>query len=452
MFRNPISSSPFAGESGDAMFPKIKGGPVEWDVSFITTARILLNSRIPDGESVSIGYEKYYEMDYWLIPDGAGSNTLLIANVICRKPEDGFEKRLDDSFLQHGWEKQAVFSQFFKKFFCRNYINRETKSSVILVFNMTLIENHAIQAGILPALPWYNSKTDERERALITACLGTSDTAYMDAVSQFVDDSFRDLHIRTELANYEETLRDRMIERTRKEVERYRANIAQYHEQIRHWIEDIQDLNIQISGLMNGTRNPVMMDYFLANKNLIFVNAEESGFLFDACADAYVDEDLMQAVIKNQFSWLSKMHEYRKNGKTYEINFEGLMEELFIQKTCTLKMISQFRFSVSGVVRPIPHADYGIYGIGFLPNPHIDDFACVGEYSQLMEDAAIEGDYVGVLDICGQSAGSLNVNDYAVMERFVESLEDTREKCIVFKNGERMTPNDAALKLMEANK
>ena len=83
---------------------------------------------------------------------------------------------------------------------------------------------------------------------------------------------------------------------------------------------------------------------------------------------------------------------------------------------------------------------------GFKPNPHIDEFECMGNYKRTINEALARRDYITALEQCVASAKSLNLHDSAVIGRFISQFTHnggTSYKAIELPDGRVVSPNEA---------
>ena len=89
----------------------------------------------------------------------------------------------------------------------------------------------------------------------------------------------------------------------------------------------------------------------------------------------------------------------------------------------------------------------------YLPNPHLDIFACLGGYKNRVMQALKECNYIPAIELCCASAGSINLEETDQTFRpFLGWLFNSREKVLRRKDGTDMTPEEALIYLVDKEK
>ena len=87
---------------------------------------------------------------------------------------------------------------------------------------------------------------------------------------------------------------------------------------------------------------------------------------------------------------------------------------------------------------------------GYLPNPHLKRFGCLGGYKDKVMNALLEGNYISAIELCIASAASVNLDETVQTFRpFIGWLLSSQEKVLVSKDGIEMTPEEALIWLSE---
>ena len=89
----------------------------------------------------------------------------------------------------------------------------------------------------------------------------------------------------------------------------------------------------------------------------------------------------------------------------------------------------------------------------YLPNPHLNLFACLGAYKERIIKCVRNRNYISAIELCCASAGSVNLEETEQTFRpFVGSILSSREKILRRKDGVEMTPEEALVYLVDKNK
>jgi len=83
-----------------------------------------------------------------------------------------------------------------------------------------------------------------------------------------------------------------------------------------------------------------------------------------------------------------------------------------------------------------------------MPNPHIDQYRCMGNYSATINSLLRDNNYIGALEQCIASCKSLNWGDSTVMAQFIRTMYTGGKRCIELPDGSIVKPL-AAIKWLE---
>lgn len=89
----------------------------------------------------------------------------------------------------------------------------------------------------------------------------------------------------------------------------------------------------------------------------------------------------------------------------------------------------------------------------YLPNPHLKLFSCLGGYRDRIPVALRERNYIGAIEMCIASAGSVDLDETEQTFRpFLGWLLSSREKILRRKDGVEMTPEETLIWLIDKEK
>lgn len=89
----------------------------------------------------------------------------------------------------------------------------------------------------------------------------------------------------------------------------------------------------------------------------------------------------------------------------------------------------------------------------YLPNPHLRLFSCLGGYKDRVMRALRDKNYIGAIEMCIASAGSVDLDETEQTFRpFLGWILSNREKILKRKDGVEMTPEEALIYLIDKEK
>jgi hypothetical protein len=444
MFSKLIKKTPFA-NGRDAIFSKLFPNIIQdmaeanCDVSFISTLRALLFNRLSDDDSVWLEFfypRASYPTDSinTILPEDSfnKSNLLFVCDlrgVRDSVKESVFENARRIPVERAGWtllDKVRVF--FAKAFRVECYINPTTKSTILLCDSLDLRANHYLQCAIPAFLPWYfpdESSVGELQMNLLKSFRKTTADDYVAAMLALAKEyNIHEKRIRTLLEGVEHIYERREIERVRLELDRYDSQIADINERLRTILETRRANNIRLMGLMasieqnNGESE--IMKYFLCNDALHLDDVNGETITFTVEDDlTFFDEELAKSYINNP---KSVFYTERQNNELPPASMRKLMNAIFVDGKIKLRFCAAYRLNLAGAVEGMSGYEFGLRLTDCLPNPHIQQYACLGQNRQAINDCLVHNNYMGAIEQCIASAKSLEVSDAPVMERFTRDF------------------------------
>ena len=99
------------------------------------------------------------------------------------------------------------------------------------------------------------------------------------------------------------------------------------------------------------------------------------------------------------------------------------------------------------------YTDYDPIFESYMPNPHIYYHACLGGYKDRVMQALKQRNYIGAIELCVASTGSVNLDETTMTFRpFLGQLLSSKQKVLINKEGQEMTPEEALVWLADQKK
>lgn len=474
MFKTRISSTPFTTDAANNYFRhSITGNSYRDDYSFLATLRALVAPRIKEGESVHLIFgQTAYTGDAIrsvsverAISAICGSYSTdisgqLIIHSFAADQQSNIEnmKLIAENFTTyyHGFYRLDKVTAFYRKSFNVDcYINPETKTVYVFVDNLDMKKMHYLQVSILAFMPWYLNQEDgltADELALMQSLRETSSDNYECCLAKLAEGyDFRTARIRQLLSGFETRYERLECERVQKEIEAIDTEILRLNESIGDYLSRRNSSCTKLMGLekkiTEGGEDSEIMEYFLCNQRLVLENVSNTDMFF--CVKDYLeyfDKDMAERVINNRRSYVYCPNGHSHTG-TAANQMEKFMREVFLsdEPRLRIRVCAAYRFELNGNVSPCGHHDYGYDFIEYMPNPHIDRYNCMGNYSRTINSLLMGRNYIGALEQCIASCKSLNFGDSTVMNAFMNSIWGTgaNNRCIELPDGRVVNPGEA---------
>ena len=468
MFKNSVSSTMLTSDAANTFFPNITGESYGSDCTFLATIRALVAPRLPEGESIHLSFGSS-DFNAAVISETPAKR---MVDAICGNMYFGdgqvyihsLRNRDEDSNVAciellksqfcevyDGWQFLDKISLFYQKSFrviC--FINPTTKSVALFIDNLNLQKLHYLQAATLALFPWYFDPAKgvaEIELALVQSFRERNSDTYLNCIAEIAKQyDFEAGRIRAMLGGFETAYERRECEKVKRDIATYDNNIRSYNDEITKFLRQRNELCIRLTGLERRIEEGIeseLMEYFLCNRKLYLESIDRDRMYF-AVRDylSYFDEDAVQSYIDRESGYF-----YRNCGSSFtKAGVRKLLNAIFVDQTIKIRFCAAYSFDLTGSVRPSSHHEFGPEFDGYKPNPHIQEYSCMGTYIESINKALQKRDYITALEQCIASAKSLNFHDPTVMETFVGQF--TRNsggsyKALELPDGRVVTPRDA---------
>lgn len=460
MFTNTISSTPFVSEDADFLFgDKIPYTPVMNDVSLVSTMRAIIAPRMAEGEHLNIFQITfsgvYTDLNSIISSDYTdASDYFLLVNLSSTdtsKREYAFE-RVRENFVAEraGYEELEMVEGFFAKSFpmlC--FVNREIKTSVVFVQRLDLKKLHYLQTALLVMMPWYHGPREsvgDDELALIKSLKEKTSVEYTNCLNKLINNyDIRGSRIRRLMTGFETRVdieRVRGVEESIATQDRY---IREYDDCIAAALRQKNELLITLMGLkekiseMESTDSD-LMGYLLRNKRISLYDTYGSTATFIASDYiSFFDEDMVERCLNNQRSYVYYEAPNNEAGE----RMAELLRMIFLEGELKIRVCAAYQMTAGERVEGCEGFSFNSDFESFMPNPHIQHYACLGNYKRILNRLIRDNDYIGVIDQCIASVKSLNWGDSTVMARFMKEMYNDSYRCIELPDGSVCYPSEA---------
>lgn len=476
MFRQVITNTELTSDIANDCFSNITGDRYRDDNSFLATLRALIAPRMSEDESLYLSYSvSTFSKD--TVRDHQPKNIIssmlngfnssfkgriYINNVASMSETDNTAilEMVKSNFCRayKGWHPLPRVTELFKgQFYTLCFVNPELKSVVVFVESLSYSKWHYLQCAILGFFPWYFSPeqgVSQEEMNLINTLRNKDDREYLNCIKEIAKKyDFRAAKIKKLLDGFENRYVQVEINSVREQINRKNRDINSYQSHINDTLSSKNDLEVRLLGLetklANNEGNSEIMDYFLVNKKLEleYVDGRYITFVVKDYI-AYFDEDVVKRVIDNPSSYVYRC-DYRTERDAYipDEKVKKLMYAIFIDQNIKIRVCAAYRININGGIDALSGHDFGDIQREYIPNQHIQDYSCMGNYTQAINSALQNHDYISAVEQCIASAKSLNFTDSTVMNKFMADFYGRRNqncKWMELPDGSLVTPAQAA--------
>lgn len=486
MFKQVISKTPLAGDRcSDNIFKRISGGAFCQDISFVSTLRALVYPRLGETDELFLSFNNLYSSSSalnkysnktnlvydMLSPYNIETSGVITVFSFCHTPDRGEDTSMDviaGNFCEYfsRWKRLEKVTIFYKKAFdvlC--YINPEIKSVAIFTKCLNIEEMHYLQCSIAAFLPWYfdpKEGVSDIEMELIKSLRSNNELDYISSIERIAEKyDMREEYIKQHLSGFEAKIYKESYNNVCHEIDSKIQDITCYNEAIRTLLVQKAELEIKVIGLKAkislNEENSEIMEYFLHNKNLILesVSSDSIGFTVNSYLE-YFDSDMAERLISNHDSYLYKPDDRSHENIVLNKDMEKLLRAVFIDRKLKIKMCAYYIARLNGYIDSERHHRYPNECRQCTPNPHIDNYACIGGYEATINTLLCDGDFIGAIEQTVASCKSLNVGEAPTMEEFAKRLygisscqDEINMVCIELPNGDVVNPMQAITWLKE---
>lgn len=363
-------------------------------------------------------------------------------------PINGEEVMLDMKY-------QPSLTYFFgAKFGVYAFADVEHRITAVITSRLNSQKYHWLQAVIPMLMPWYwanetgKISIDKESLALLETLNSTDKDKYSELISWCADKlEIENKYNEEMLRGFLHTAQERSVDQAKSEIEGMRDRINDWLDSIGEYTRMINEKLAYITGVEASYDDTVATEfasYIRGNRAIKTMEfaGDQMKILCHGLVE-YYNSDQMEELLKSRRSYVySNVEGTALEGDKIAKLLKALfVDEVLRIRVCALYSINVGRNRVNGLSNgtyPSEFADY-------YPNPHIEHYACIGDYESEMAQYLRNGNYVGAVEQCIASAQTLNFFDSTVTGRMISDFVrcyQTR-KCIMLPNGDFVTIKDA---------
>lgn len=205
--------------------------------------------------------------------------------------------------------------------------------------------------------------------------------------------------------------------------------------------------------MIDGNQENVVLDYFLCNKSVDLIEANNIGYLKFIVrtvitnwdpeqADILLKKDsLRSAFFRNYNTGFKKFYENQMSNDCIAKLVKALfIDEILKLRVCAAYVLNFSNKGISALAGYLYDSDYDSY----TPNQHIHRYACLGHNEIEIRKAVAENDYVMAIESCIASAQNMNMIEPNTVSYFMkEVLNPAAGQIIQMPDGTTKTPAEA---------
>lgn len=472
MFNKGIYRTTLTSDAADRLFSNITASDAP-DQSFLATLRALLRKRLPTDETVRLSCREMQLSESGIsdatvsqymnlfIPEAirhSEPSEYCISIINTTQPDAGammLEMVRSNTgtgrrYLS-GYDRQEDLRVFYARKLNALFYTDHYQNTVIFIDHLDLKSFHALQMMIPKYLPrlFADNPLTETETVLLKSTGNKSAAEYETLIEEFAKDlDIRAEIIRGKLAGFETVFERIRADEIRNQINGYQNNYDYNLAVLQEITQKLQNCQYTLAGLESSIQehsgDSELMEYFMCNKNLslIQVNGTTMEFVAHGYADIY-DQDAFEQYAGNHGGF---MYGGLSSAVT-KMQMEQLYRSIFSEGKYKLRICAAYTADMRTGLKAYQSYSFPTESRTYLPNPHIQEYGCIGNYAGRFQEYMRKRDYVGAVDQAVVSARNLNFYDSIVIGTFARVLSHTTIKCIEKTDGTLLTPQEAITEL-----
>lgn len=343
-------------------------------------------------------------------------------------------------------EKVRIFFKKVMSVLC--FINPVNKSSIVIFDDKGIEYFHYLLSGLPVFIPWFfqeeNAITESDTLLLSTLTKRTSDE-FLKELDRIADENdIKSKKLNFYLNNFEKSFAEKRIGSVNAEIDRIMRDIESYKNMLSDLITQKREKDLILLGLnskLNSTESKVL-DYFKSNPNIELIRVSNGKLQFVSFGNIECfNEEFAETSIENRDSII-----YDYSTKSRDDTWK-VFSNIFIDNKIKIRTIACYEIDISrNSVKGLSHFGYPHKFDTYLPNTHIDEYSCLGDYEMMMQEALIKEDIIMCIELCIMSSKSINLADSPVMRKFIPFITNGY-KCLELPDGS-VTNFDGALQYL----
>lgn len=425
------------------------------DMTAVATARALFVDRIPADTNEPITVDWYASDAIDEIEEliaGYKENSLVyIQTQLQNNNFDTFVKIIEDLKFEPIKDLNFYFENNIKdgdnkvqKVDIRMYINNEKKITLVVGSDLYISYFHFTQAFMRRLLPWWleDKPATDKEIEFIKTLTSKNYEAYINLINEIYEEKcdFEALKVEKFLTGYE-TIQYKMQKRSVEDSLRTkRSDQVSYAEAYARISREIRDLTTSLFGIdeqirlgTESSEGSEIKELFLSMKELRLISANNDGvitFVVKTKLSNY-DEEVARTYIDNAHGYL-----YERIPDDISIEDTKLLfEKIFIEKKIKINTIAAYQMELYGEGRGLATSSVELSRkelTMYMPNPHIQEFQCLGSYKQSFAEMLGRGEMTCAIIEAVKSAQNFNFADGTVAENLFSEKYIFNDKYTAF--------------------
>lgn len=288
-----------------------------------------------------------------------------------------------------------------------NYLFVDTDQ---VLYQKTLLKLYALKMSLIKdKLPHFN----ENVMNFVLALIENDKEKFVNIVNALYEDEYLKDYSFREIIHTLRSRKTRLLSQLNDEINSCRIDIRSYREALTRELERLNNKLLQYGNLEKAEDDldaQLVVKYLKKSpyiKEVVKRNSSSIILKYEAPL-IYYDDYLLENLMSN------------KEGIEYDIL------QLFVDKNYELMARCSIKFNIETL--DATQNDYISNSETAISHPHIDQYNCFGNHSELFAEAAENGDMLYALEEVTQAVLNINFSDYIVVNNMLSILQENEDK------------------------
>jgi len=422
-------------------------GPVDNNgFSLSVVGRALLHNRVTEEVPLTIEVRDLITPDEHVEPQ---DNTLLIYRTNDFREDAAIIRILDqwNAKLCPAYEVNQQMDVFLTKLrsdstvpVFRYYVDTEHHKAIAVLLSSEYNIAWIVQSTLHQLLPWLfvDDRSDE-EKNFVKSIWRTGgseeDTAYIKKIEALYD--MEQAWLLETMRVWTHDMATRRYSAIRSNIENLESNLRNtqttyarlYKELLQEKERENEARRTAVSQTESGNE---LVEMFATTKSLELDHIEGKQMVFRVYTNlSSWDEEAYRnnVATDDSYIWLDDDGDYRCDDDARN-EWRQLFDDIFINDRFRLQVQAEFTLDMDDCDVNGRGCSGSSARDGYINNPHIGGYGCMGQNVSLVTEALAKGNMVYAIDQCIHSAGNFNFDDSTVGNSMFHKLFSYRDKCI----------------------
>lgn len=322
----------------------------------------------------------------------------------------------------------------------RYYVDEAHHKAIAVVLSSDYNVAWIVQATLHQLLPWLftTGRTAEEQEFLKSIFKNGGDdanTAYIKKIEELY--GMERAWLLEQMRTWSHDMATRRYRSIRQEIERLETKLAEaqksYASLYRNLLSEKERENeARVASLKQTESGNELVEMFDKTESLVFDRIDGHRLVFRVYTDlASWDEEAYRnnVATDESYIWIDDCGDDRCD-EEYKDEWHSLFDDIFVNDRYRIRVQAEFTLDLDDCNVEGRRCSGSGNMDGYIDNPHIGGYGCMGQNTPLVAEALAKGNMVYAIDQCIHSAANFNFDDSTVGDSMFYKLFSYPGKCI----------------------